>query len=528
MEQNKKKIETALISVFHKDGLDEILKLLHKGGVKLISTGGTADHIEKLGYPCTRVEELTGYPSIFGGRVKTLHPKVFGGILNRRGNTKDHDDIRKYKIPEIDLVIVDLYPFEKTVASDADEATVIEDIDIGGISLIRAAAKNFEDVVIVSSQEQYPYLEKILSEKGPYSTWEQRKWFTKEAFRVSSGYDAAIFNYFNDQLAVPEPSLRIALDDGEELRYGENPHQGAMFYRFTSIGVPTLADAEKLQGKEISYNNLLDADAARKVVSEVFHLTERSSVAVIKHGNPCGLAVSDSLLKALELAWAGDPVSALGSIISFSGTVTPEIAEWFADKFIEVIIAPEFTIEALDIFSKKKNVRLLEVPLCPQNVGEKTFRSVSGGLLVQDEDEGLDVDFIDQTQNLFPSDKIQLARFGTVACKYLKSNAIALVSKTADGDFWLTGAGMGQPNRVDSLQQLAIPRFNQKEGANIGESILISDAFFPLRDSIDVCHKYGIKYIVQPGGSIKDREVIDACKEYGISMVFTGRRHFRH
>jgi len=528
---DNKKIKTALVSVYHKKNLDGIIQKLNELNVKIISTGGTKTFIESLGVEVTSVESLTGYPSILGGRVKTLHPKIFGGILSRRDNQGDVSQLTEFEIPEIDLVIVDLYPFEDTVASGAGEQDIIEKIDIGGISLIRAAAKNFKDLVIVPSQNEYGHLLDLLNEKEGESTVDDRKWFAGKAFAVSSHYDAAIFSYFNnDEESAAE---RISLNNGKVLRYGENPHQKATFFKFkNSPGEISLADAEVLQGKALSYNNMLDADASWKSASDAFHavthLDNKVAVSVVKHLNPCGLAVTGNILESLELAWAGDPISAFGSIICFTDTVTKEVAEWFRKKFVEIIIAPEFTEEAQQVFSKKKNLRLLVTPVKPETTNEKLYRSISGGMLLQDEDEGVDSQFENVTNKQFDKAKMNLSKFGTVACKHLKSNAIAVVTENKNGSFWLTGAGMGQPNRLDSLRHLTMPRFEMKEGVDIANSVLISDAFFPFRDNIEAANEYGVKYIVQPGGSIRDQEVIDACNEFDIAMVFTGRRHFKH
>jgi phosphoribosylaminoimidazolecarboxamide formyltransferase / IMP cyclohydrolase len=525
-----KKITSALVSVYHKDKLDEIIAKLGSLGVRVFSTGGTFQFIKELGVAVETVESLTGYPSILGGRVKTLHPKVFGGILARRENGDDLSQLSEYSIPEIDLVIVDLYPFEATVASGASEQDIIEKIDIGGISLIRAAAKNFNDVLIVASQEQYLPLLDLLNEKQGETDIADRKKFAAEAFAVTSSYDAAIFNYFNPGNKHQE---RISLNNGDVLRYGENPHQQATIFKFnnTRNGF-SLANARVLQGKALSYNNMLDADAAWKSSSDayhaVIHLKSKIAVSVIKHLNPCGLAVADNIIKSLELAWAGDPVSAYGSIICFTEVVNMEVAEWLRQKFVEIVIAPGFTPDALELFGKKKNLRLLVAPVKEQVTGEKLYRSVSGGMLVQDEDESAETEFTNVTKVQFDKNKLNLARFGLIAGKHLKSNSIALVSENSDGSFWLTGAGMGQPNRLDSLRYLAVPRFNMKEGVNISESVLISDAFFPFRDSIEAANEFGIKYVVEPGGSIHDDEVIEACNEFGIAMVFTGMRHFKH
>ncbi len=526
----RKKIRTALISVFHKENLDGIVMALNELGVRIFSTGGTQQFIASLGVPVEAVEGLTGYPSILGGRVKTLHPKVFGGILARREIGEDLDQLATYDIPEIDLVIVDLYPFEATVASGASPSEIVEKIDIGGISLIRAAAKNFSDVVVVASSGEYlPFLE-MLRIDGGATTEEQRKWFATRAFAVTSRYDAAIFSWFSP---ADSHDLRLTAGDGQLLRYGENPHQRAAFYRLQgSAAKGTLAGAEVLQGKELSYNNLLDADAAWKSAGDAYHAAalpgEKVAVAVVKHLNPCGLAVASTTAEALELAWAGDPVSAYGGIVCFTSTVDAHTAAWFEKRFIEILIAPAFTPEAREILARKKNLRLLVAGIKPAVTGEQVIRSVSGGLLVQDEDEGGDTRFDVVTTTRFDEGQMALARFGVMACKHLKSNAIALVSRSSGGAFWLTGAGMGQPNRLDSLRQLTIPRFRLKEGVSIEESVLISDAFFPFRDSVEAAAEFGIRYMVQPGGSIRDQEVIEACNEAGIAMLFTGRRHFRH
>ncbi len=526
---DRKKIRSALISVYHKENLDEIIRALHALGVRIFSTGGTQQFIASLGVPVEPVEGLTGYPSILGGRVKTLHPKVFGGILARRDQEEDLGQLSAYEIPEIDLVVVDLYPFEATVASGAPASGVIEKIDIGGISLIRAAAKNYADVVVIPSVKEYlPFLELLQKENGE-TTLEERRWFAARAFAVTSRYDAAIFSWFSPG---DDQELRLTLCDGQPLRYGENPHQQAAFFRFPEASRATLAGAEVLQGKELSYNNLLDADAAWKSASDALHAAhlpgDMVAVSVVKHLNPCGLAVAPASMEALELAWAGDPVSAYGGIVCFTSVVDGALASWLGKRFTEIIIAPEFTPEAREIFARKKNLRLLVMPVKPALTGEKVIRSVSGGLLVQDEDEGGDTNFSCVTTALFDQRKMNLARFGVMACKHLKSNAIALVTENNNGAFWLTGAGMGQPNRLDSLRQLTIPRFRLKEGVAIQEAVLISDAYFPFRDSVETAAEFGIRFIVQPGGSIRDQEVTDACNEAGIAMLFTGRRHFRH
>ena len=528
---DNKKIKTALVSVYNKENLEAIIHKLNELKVKILSTGGTKSFIESLGVEVSSVESLTGYPSILGGRVKTLHPKIFGGILSRRDNQVDVNQLTQYEIPEIDLVIVDLYPFEDTVASGATEQEIIEKIDIGGVSLIRAAAKNYRDVIIIPSQKEYIPLLDLLNEKCGESSLDDRRRFAGKAFAVSSHYDSAIFSYFNQ--GVDDGTERISLNNGEVLRYGENPHQKATFFKFNNTPKgATLANAQVLQGKALSYNNMLDADAAWKSASDAYysvkHIENKVAVSVIKHLNPCGLAVTSNILKSLELAWEGDPSSAYGSIICFTDTVTAEVANWFGNRFVEIIIAPEFTKEALEIFTKKKNLRLLVTSVKKEITGEKLYRSISGAMLVQDEDEGLDTEFNTVTQKPFEPEKINLAKFGIIACKHLKSNSIAIVTENKDGSFWLTGTGMGQPNRLDSLRHLTMPRFKMKEGLDIEKSVLISDAFFPFRDSIEAANEYGVKYIIEPGGSIRDNEVIEACNEFGIAMAFTGRRHFKH
>ena len=417
-----KKIKTALVSVYHKENLDKIIHKLNDLSVKILSTGGTKSFIESLGVEVTSVESLTGYPSILGGRVKTLHPKVFGGILSRRENQGDVSQLTEYDIPEIDLVIVDLYPFEDTVASGAEEQDIIEKIDIGGISLIRAAAKNFNDVVIVPSQKEYVPLLNHLNEKDGEFSLSERKWFAGRAFSVSSHYDAAIFSFFNG--GKDESNERISLNNGEVLRYGENPHQKATFFKFKNSHEDiSLAEARVIQGKALSYNNMLDADAAWKSASDAYHsvthIKNKVAVSVIKHLNPCGLAVTGSVLESLELAWEGDPISAFGSIICFTDTVTKEVAEWFGSKFVEIVIAPNFTSEALQVFSSKKNLRLLETPVKSEITGEKLYRSISGGMLVQAEDEGLDLQFDTVTKKAFDVGKMSLAKFGITACKQI-------------------------------------------------------------------------------------------------------------
>ena len=435
---DSKKIKTALISVYHKEGLDSILSMLHADKVEFLSTGGTKSFIESLGYPCKAVEDLTTYPSILGGRVKTLHPKVFGGILNRRDNETDKAQIAQYEIPEIDLVIVDLYPFEETVASGASHADIIEKIDIGGISLIRAGAKNFNDVVIVASKAQYAPLAEILGKKGAETTLKERQFFAREAFKVSSGYDTAIFNYF-DSLEPDAPSaLRVAFDDKKHLRYGENPHQaGSFFGRFDDL-------FEQLHGKEISYNNLLDIDAAVSLIHEFSDTT----FAILKHNNACGLATRPSILDAWKDALAGDPVSAFGGVLVANREIDAPTAEEINKIFFEVVIAPAYTEEALAILKQKKNriILLQKAPLATK----LQFRSVLNGALAQDRDLKIETpEDLTPVTTVKPTDK-QIADmlFANKIVKHSKSNAIVLAKNGQ-----LYASGVGQTSRVDALKQ---------------------------------------------------------------------------
>ncbi len=499
-----KRIKTALVSVFHKDGLDSILSMLHADGVKFLSTGGTKSFIESLGYPCQAVEDLTSYPSILGGRVKTLHPKVFGGILNRRDNDGDRNQIAQYEIPEIDLVIVDLYPFEATVASGAAHEDIIEKIDIGGISLIRAGAKNYKDVVIVASKAQYAPLAEMLGESGAQSTLEQRIFFAKEAFKVSSGYDTAIFNYFDTTTGTAPSALRVALDDKKSLRYGENPHQNGSFF----------GDFEKiftqLHGKEISYNNLLDIDAAVALIAEFTEPT----FAILKHNNACGLATRSTMLQAWTDALAGDPVSAFGGVLIANRAIDRATAEEINKIFFEVIIAPEFDDEAMAILCQKKN-RIILRQLAPL--------SILNGALVQDRDLKVETpaDLTVATNTAATPEQITDLLFANKIVKHSKSNAIVL----AKGGM-LLASGIGQTSRVDALKQ-AIAKA-QSFGFELNGAVMASDAFFPFADCVEIAHNAGINAVIQPGGSIRDQETVDYCNANGIAMVTTGIRHFKH
>ena len=504
-----KRIKTALVSVYHKEGLDEIISKLHEEGVELLSTGGTRQFIESLGYPCKAVEELTTYPSILGGRVKTLHPKIFGGILCRRGLEQDMQQLAKYEIPEIDLVIVDLYPFEATVASGADEASIIEKIDIGGISLIRAAAKNYNDVVIVASQNQYQPFRDILMEHGAKTTLEERRWFAKEAFGVSSHYDAAIFNYFD---GGEGSEFRCSANNQKTLRYGENPHQKGYFYG----NLDELFD--QIHGKEISYNNLQDINAAVELIDE---FEGETTFAILKHNNACGLASRPTVLEAWKAALAGDPVSAFGGVLVTNAVVDKETAEAINEIFFEVIIAPDYDVDALEILGQKKN-RIILVRK-PAALPEKQFRSLLNGVLVQDRDQKVETrnDLKTVTAKAPTEEEIEDLLFANKIVKNSKSNAIVLAKGKQ-----LLASGVGQTSRVDALNQ-AVEKA-QRFGFDLKGAVMASDAFFPFPDCVEIADKAGITAVIQPGGSIKDQLSFDYCNEHGMAMVTTGFRHFKH
>lgn len=504
----KKKIKRALVSVYHKDKLDVIIQKLHADGVEFISTGGTQTFIESLGIPCNAVEDLTGYPSILGGRVKTLHPKVFGGILNRRDLADDQSQIAEYEIPEIDLVIVDLYPFEATVAAGADEPTTIEKIDIGGISLIRAAAKNFKDVVIVASQSQYePFLE-LITATDSATTQEERRWFAKEAFGVSSHYDSAIFNYFDGD---NKSALRLTENSSKSLRYGENPHQQGTFYgNFDDM-------FEQLHGKEISYNNLLDIDAAVNLISDFDDIT----FAILKHNNACGLASRTNLVDAWQDALAADPVSAFGGVLIANAVIDKATAEEINKIFFEVIIAPDYDLEALEVLQQKKNRIILiqkEAKLKTQQV-----RTVLNGVLAQDKDAKVEVaeDLTVVTEKAPTAEEIEDLLFANKIVKHTKSNAIVFAKNKQ-----LFASGLGQTSRVDALRQAVdkAKAFN----FDLNGSVMASDAFFPFPDCVQLAAEAGITAVIQPGGSVNDKLSIENCNENGLSMVTTGFRHFKH
>lgn len=504
-----KRIKTALVSVFYKDGLDIIIKKLDSLGVKLISTGGTHAFIEKMGIKAATVEELTTYPSILGGRVKTLHPMVFGGILARRDNASDLAQLAEYNIPEIDLVIVDLYPFRETVASGSTEQEIIEKIDIGGISLIRAAAKNFSDTLIISGRDQYGELVELLGRGEGITTLEERRYFAARAFDVSSDYDTAIFKYFNRAEKIP--SFKESIREGRKLRYGENPHQEGIFYG-------SLEDLlEQLHGKEISYNNLLDIDAAVSLISEF----NETTFAILKHNNACGLASRESLTEAWIDALAADPVSAYGGVLIANRKIDPDTANEMDKIFFEVVIAPDYDEDALTILKSKKNRIILKQKDVPGNNGG--FRTVLNGVLWQQKDTKTEgVAEMNPVTTLKPSEK-ELAdlEFANKIVKHSKSNTIVLA-----GNRQLYGSGVGMTSRIDALR-FAIEKA-RSFGFKLDKAVMASDAFFPFSDSVEIAHREGIKAVIQPGGSVRDRDSIDYCDKNGISMVFTGVRHFKH
>lgn len=504
-----KKIQSALISVFHKDKLEPILQLLKKHEVRIFSTGGTYRFIKEQGVQVEEVADLTGYPSILDGRVKTLHPKVFGGILARR--EKDHlDQLEEYGIPAIDLVIVDLYPFEKTVAETDDESAIIEKIDIGGVSLIRAAAKNFKDVAIVGSQAEYKDLEDMLLRNEGSTTLEDRKILAKKAFGVTMHYDNAIRRYFAEE---DYPLISKALPFPNPLRYGENPHQSAKYYGDLD------SRFEKLSGKELSYNNLVDVDAAVNLMAEF--KDDDPTFAVLKHTNPCGLATRNRVSEAWDAALAGDPVSAFGGILICNTLVDLTTAEKIDKIFYEVLIATDFTREAFDFLAKKKKRILLKIKHFEQN--EKMLKTLLDGVIVQDADlKAHQKDDLKTVTDLAPDkEQVEDLLFANKVVKHLKSNAIALAKNKQ-----LCGIGCGQTSRVDACLQSIVKA--QHFGFDLNGAVMASDAFFPFPDSVELAHKAGINAVIQPGGSIKDQLSIDYCNENELAMVFTGIRHFKH
>jgi phosphoribosylaminoimidazolecarboxamide formyltransferase/IMP cyclohydrolase len=505
----QKKIKSALISVFYKDKLDLLVQELNKLGVTIYSTGGTQTFIESLGIKVVPVEKLTSYPSILGGRVKTLHPKVFGGILGSRNNPTHQAEMQQYEIPEIDLVIVDLYPFEETVKAGKGEEDIIEKIDIGGISLIRAAAKNFNDTVIISSRNDYAELLELLQTKGGETSLADRKRFAAKAFMNSSHYDTLIFNYFNNEFNF-EVFKKSELN-GKVLRYGENPHQRGIFYG----NLDEIFDI--LNGKELSYNNLVDVDAAINLVAEF----DEPTVAIIKHTNSCGLASRPTIAEAYKAAFACDTVSAFGGIIALNRPVDLTTAQEMNTLFFEVVIAPEYDEQALVLLKSKKNRIIIRQKQAVKTL--KVFKSLLNGVLEQDADlktEGA-AEFKTVTQTAPSAEQISDLEFAVIAVKHLKSNGIALVKNKQ-----LIGSNCGQTSRVDALQNAI--RKAAEFGFDLKGAVMASDAFFPFPDCVNIAAQAGITAIAQPGGSIKDQDSIDAANAAGQAMVFTGIRHFKH
>ena len=509
MNQNKT-ISSALISVFSKDGLEPIVKKLNEQGVTIYSTGGTQKFINDLGIDVVPVEDITNYPSILGGRVKTLHPKVFGGILNRQDHTSDADEMKSFNIPQIDLVIVDLYPFEKTVSSGASHQEIIEKIDIGGISLIRAAAKNFKDVMCVSSVNDYAELLEIISKNNGSIAYEDRQRFAAKSFNISSHYDSAIFNYFNKN--NEDVVLKLSEQNGKALRYGENPHQQGFFFgNFDEM-------FDKLHGKELSYNNLLDVDAAVNLMNEF--LNEAPTFAILKHNNACGLAQRDNLHHAYVDALAGDPVSAFGGVLICNTELDLATAEEVHKLFCEVVIAPSFTTEALALLKGKKNRILLIQKLT--ELPKNSVRTCLNGYLVQDKDHITDSkEILETATTLSPTEEeIEDLLFASKLCKHTKSNTIVLAKNKQ-----LCASGTGQTSRVDALNQ-AIHKANSFD-FDLDGAVMASDAFFPFPDCVEIAQTAGIKAVIQPGGSIKDQLSIDYCNENKVAMVFTKTRRLK-
>lgn len=504
-----KQIKSALISVFYKDGLEPIVKKLHQLNVTIYSTGGTQTAIEAMGVPVVSVESLTDYPSILGGRVKTLHPKVFGGILARRNNVQDVAQLSEFSIPELDLTIVDLYPFEETVNAGGAEQEIIEKIDIGGISLIRAAAKNFADTIIISDRNQYADFLDLLNDKNGATELADRKLYAAKAFSITSNYDTAIFNYFNAENTFAY--FKKSEHQSEVLRYGENPHQSAVFYGNLE------EKFDKLNGKTLSYNNLVDVDAAVNIMADF----DEPTFAIIKHTNTCGLASRNNIYDSYMSALACDPVSAFGGILIANRTITLPLAEEINKLFCEVVIAPDFESEALNLLKSKTNRILLKQKTF--EVQPKQYKSLLNGVLEQDFDTKFETaEELTVATELNPSkEEIEDLLFASKAVKHLKSNGIALVKNKQ-----LIGMGCGQTSRVDALRQ-AISKaahFN----FNLKDSVMASDAFFPFPDCVEIANEVGVNAVIQPGGSIKDQDSIDACNKNKMSMVFTGVRHFKH
>jgi phosphoribosylaminoimidazolecarboxamide formyltransferase/IMP cyclohydrolase len=501
-----KRIQSALISVYYKDGLENILNLLTGLGITIYSTGGTQHFIESLGHKVIPVEDLTSYPSILGGRVKTLHPSVFGGILGRRDTASDLEEMKQFKIPEIDLVIVDLYPFEETLASTGEEKLIIEKIDIGGPSMIRGAAKNFKDVMVVAAKKDYAELEQILREQKGETTLEQRRMFAAKAFEIVAHYDISIARYFNTGTST---HFFESVADAKTMRYGENPHQAATYYGDLSRLFV------QLHGKEISYNNLVDVDAAIQLIREF----QQTTFAIIKHTNVCGVAQRPTVAESWEAALAGDQESAFGGVLVCNNTIDARTANLINEIFFEVLVAPSFDDDALVTLRSKKNRILLQLKALPQK--KDAYKSILDGVLMQDADEGNYKEWNEAGGRDTTTDEKENLVFANIVCKHLKSNAIALVKNKQ-----LVGKGCGQTSRIDALRQ-AVEKASQFK-FNLTGAVMASDAFFPFDDCVRLGHEAGVYAFIQPGGSIRDKDSIDYCKQHGLAMVLTGMRHFRH
>ena len=535
------KITRALLSVSDKTGVVDFAKALHSRGVELLSTGGTAAALRDAGVPVKDVSEFTGFPEMLDGRVKTLTPQVHAGLLHLRDNEEHMRTMKAHGLEPIDLVCVNLYPFEATVAKPGVSlAEAIEQIDIGGPTMIRSAAKNMKFVTVVTDPADYARVLESMDSNGGNTTEALRFELGQKVFARVAEYNAAIAGYLAEQMnaAAPRPFVKAA-SNGTELRYGENAHQKAWLYVNPSATEACIAHTDVLHGKEMSYNNYVDGDGALEAVKE---LAGSAGVAVIKHTNPCGFATGETLAEAFEAAWNGDPVSAFGSVIAVTQKVDMAMAECLKGRFVEALIAPDFDADALEFLkSKSKNIRLLKLkkPLT-KGAPRKMIKDINGGILVQDVDTELVADWKNVTKTAFDESKRALAEFGIAAAKHTKSNAIMIVQEYKPGQFRVLGMGAGQPNRVDSLRKLAVtkatenlrlqnPEISDAEIQKIiGDCVFVSEAFFPFADSIDEAHAVGARYIVQPGGSIRDDEVIAACDNYGIAMAFTGMRHFKH
>jgi phosphoribosylaminoimidazolecarboxamide formyltransferase/IMP cyclohydrolase len=502
----QKKIQSALISVFYKDGIEVIGEKLHGLGITIYTTGGTQQFLQDNNIPCVAVESLTTYPSILGGRVKTLHPVVFGGILGRRAEAQDVKEMEQYNIPEIDLVIVDLYPFEETLRNTKEEAAIIEKIDIGGPSMIRAAAKNHKDVLVVADKEQYEHLLQLLEDQKGNSTLDQRKQFAARAFEVVMHYDIAISNYFNPIT----PLVTLTKKETKTLRYGENPHQQATFYGDLNNVF------SQLHGKDLSYNNLVDVDAAIQLINEFNYTT----FAIIKHTNVCGIAARASVKESWDAALAGDPESAFGGVLVSNGSIDAATSKAINEIFFEVLIAKSFDADALEILQSKKNRILLQLNEQPEE-SYKQYKSLLNGTLVQNKDEGNCIEWNEVGGRKCTDAEKEDLDFANLVCKHLKSNAIALIKNKQ-----LIGKGCGQTSRIDALRH-AIEKAKQFK-FDLKDSVLASDAFFPFNDCVTIAHAEGVAAFIQPGGSIRDKDSIEYCVQHNLAMVMTGMRHFRH